>query len=62
VQLLVPVLAAFGGVVFLAEHLSLRLVIASALILGGVAMAVVKRTGPRQPDAAKEAQRSMFMD
>jgi drug/metabolite transporter (DMT)-like permease len=43
VQLLVPVLAAFGGVVFLAEDVSLRLVIASALILGGIAVAVVRR-------------------
>jgi len=43
VQLLVPVLAAFGGVVFLAEQVSARLAIASALILGGVAMAVLTR-------------------
>jgi drug/metabolite transporter (DMT)-like permease len=43
VQLLVPVLAAFGGVLFLAEQLSLRLVIASLLILGGVTLAIVKR-------------------
>ncbi|UCH61358.1 MAG: DMT family transporter [Anaerolineales bacterium] len=42
VQLLVPVLAAFGGVAFLAEHVSARLVIASALILGGVALGVWK--------------------
>ncbi len=43
VQLLVPVLAAFGGVAFLSEQVSVRLVSASALILGGVAMAVLKR-------------------
>jgi drug/metabolite transporter (DMT)-like permease len=48
VQLLVPVLAAFGGVAFLAEQVSLRLIGASALILGGVALAVVKR--PPVPD------------
>jgi len=42
-QLLVPVLAAFGGVVFLSERMSVRLVVASALILGGVALAVLKR-------------------
>jgi drug/metabolite transporter (DMT)-like permease len=41
-QLSVPVLAAFGGVVFLSERVSLRLAAASALILGGVALAVVK--------------------
>ena len=39
-QLLVPVLAALGGVVFLAEVVSLRLVVASLSILGGVALAV----------------------
>jgi drug/metabolite transporter (DMT)-like permease len=43
VQLLVPVLAAFGGVALLSEQISMRLVTASALILGGVAMAVLKR-------------------
>ena len=42
-QLLVPVLAAFGGVVFLSERMSVRLVVASALILGGVALALLKR-------------------
>ena len=40
VQLLVPVLAALAGVVVLDEVLSARLVLASALILGGVALAV----------------------
>ena len=43
VQLMVPVLAAFGGVVFLSEQMSIRLIGASALILGGVALAVIKR-------------------
>ncbi len=38
VQLLVPVLAALGGILFLSEPLTLRLVGASALILGGVAL------------------------
>lgn len=42
-QPLVPVLAAIGGVAFLSERMSMRLVIASALILGGVAVAVLKR-------------------
>lgn len=39
-QLAVPVIAAIGGVVFLAETLSLRLILASGLILGGIALAV----------------------
>ncbi len=46
VQLLVPVIAAFGGVLLLAEVVSARLIVASILILGGVAMAVIrKQTG-----------------
>ena len=40
VQLMVPVLAAFGGVAFLAEHVSVRLIAASSVILGGTGMAV----------------------
>lgn len=41
VQLSVPPLAATGGVLILAEHFSLRLVIASLLILSGIALAVL---------------------
>jgi drug/metabolite transporter (DMT)-like permease len=40
VQLLVPVLAAAGGVVVLGEAVPLRLPVAAALVLGGVALAV----------------------
>jgi drug/metabolite transporter (DMT)-like permease len=43
VQLLVPVLAALGGVVFLTETVSLRLVVSAVLVLGGVALAVLER-------------------
>jgi drug/metabolite transporter (DMT)-like permease len=43
VQLSVPVLAAFGGVLFLAEVVTLRLLIASFLILGGVALTVMAK-------------------
>jgi drug/metabolite transporter (DMT)-like permease len=43
VQLSVPVLAAWGGVAFLAEDISLRLVLAAALILGGIALAISGR-------------------
>ena len=42
VQLTVPVIAAFGGVAFLGEQVSFRLLLGSALILGGVALAVIK--------------------
>ena len=44
VQLAVPVLAAFGGVLFLSESLSARLVLSAALILGGIALALFTRT------------------
>lgn len=43
VQLSVPVIAAWSGVVFLAENVSARLVIAGVLILGGIALAVTSR-------------------
>jgi drug/metabolite transporter (DMT)-like permease len=45
VQLTVPVIAAAGGILFIGEILTWRLGIASALILGGVAVAVTARTG-----------------
>lgn len=43
VQLSVPVLAAWGGIVFLSETVSVRLLIAGVLILGGIALAVSSR-------------------
>jgi drug/metabolite transporter (DMT)-like permease len=43
VQLLVPVLAALGGVVLLSEALTLRLLLSSAMIIGGVALALTQR-------------------
>lgn len=43
VQLTVPVIAAIGGTVFLAESWTLRLAVCSALILGGVALAIVAK-------------------
>jgi drug/metabolite transporter (DMT)-like permease len=42
-QLSVPVIAAFGGVLLLSEAMSTRLLIASALILGGIAMTILGR-------------------
>lgn len=42
-QLSVPVIAALGGVVVLGEPLSLRLAVISAVVLGGVAMALGRR-------------------
>jgi drug/metabolite transporter (DMT)-like permease len=41
VQLTVPVVAGVGGLIFLPEPLTFRFVLASALILGGVAISIV---------------------
>ncbi len=43
VQLSVPVLAALGGIVFLDEALSVRLVLASLAILGGIAIVILDK-------------------
>jgi len=43
VQLSVPVIAAWSGVVLLAENVSVRLIVAGVLILGGIALAVSSR-------------------
>jgi drug/metabolite transporter (DMT)-like permease len=40
VQLAVPILAAVGGVLFLAEAISARLVLAAVMVLGGMALAL----------------------
>jgi drug/metabolite transporter (DMT)-like permease len=45
VQLSVPVLAAVGGVFFLAEPITVRLGLASITILGGVAMVILSKHG-----------------
>jgi drug/metabolite transporter (DMT)-like permease len=43
VQLSVPVIAAVGGVILLAEHITLRLVLASVATLGGIATVLAAR-------------------
>lgn len=43
VQLSVPAIAAFGGILFLHESLTLRLVLASVAILGGIGLVVLER-------------------
>ena len=43
VQLSVPVIAALGGIVFLGEPITLRLVLASVAILGGIALVIVQK-------------------
>jgi drug/metabolite transporter (DMT)-like permease len=43
VQLSVPVLAAAGGILFLGESITLRFVLASVAVLGGIALVAVMR-------------------
>jgi len=43
IQLSVPVIAAVGGVVFLLEPVSWRLVLSSIAILGGIGMTLTPR-------------------
>lgn len=43
VQLSVPVIAALGGIVFLGETLTLRLILASTAILVGIALVILER-------------------
>jgi drug/metabolite transporter (DMT)-like permease len=43
VQLSVPVIAALGGIVFLGETVTLRLVLASIAILGGITLVLLKK-------------------
>jgi drug/metabolite transporter (DMT)-like permease len=43
VQLIVPILAALGGVILLSENISLRLLVAAFMILGGVGLALLGR-------------------
>lgn len=47
VQLSVPVIAAFGGIVFIGEDVTLRLIVASIATLGGVAIVLAQRTAKR---------------
>ncbi len=46
VQLSVPVIAAFGGILFLGEDLTMRLAIATVAILGGIALVILEKQRP----------------
>lgn len=47
VQLSVPVIAAFGGALFLGEAITVRLLLASVAVLGGIALVIgLRRSGP----------------
>lgn len=43
VQLSVPVITALGGVLFLSESMSVRMIIASTAILGGIALVILEK-------------------
>jgi drug/metabolite transporter (DMT)-like permease len=43
VQLSVPVIAALGGIVFLGEAITSRLIVASIAVLGGIALVILER-------------------
>jgi drug/metabolite transporter (DMT)-like permease len=49
VQLSVPIIAALGGIVFLGEPLTLRLVLASLAILGGIVLVIQEKQGNCNP-------------
>jgi len=49
VQLSVPVIAALGGILFLGESLTLRLALASAAILGGIALVILEKPAAQGP-------------
>ncbi|MDX8384720.1 MAG: DMT family transporter [Ghiorsea sp.] len=43
-QLLVPVIAALGGILFVAEPITARLLVSASLVLGGILLVMLKRT------------------
>lgn len=49
VQLSVPVIAAFGGVIFVEEAVSLRLTLSAGMILGGILLAIMGRRQLKRP-------------
>ncbi len=49
VQLSMPAVTALGGVIFLAEPLTSRLLVASTAMIGGIALVMIQRARPR-PD------------
>ena len=58
VQLTVPVIAALGGVIFLGETVSVRLILASAAILGGIALVILEKQHANGAQQVAEADAS----
>lgn len=57
VQLSVPIIAALGGVVFLDEQITLRLLLAALAILGGIALVLLTRPAAQTPRDVPAEQR-----
>ncbi len=57
VQLLVPVIAAWGGVLFVAEAITFRLLLSAMMILGGILIVVLGRTYFVQLSKAKQSSK-----
>ncbi len=57
IQLSVPVIAALGGIVFLGEPLTLRLILASIAILGGIALVILDKQDAQRVAPADAASR-----
>lgn len=57
VQLSAPVIAAVGGILFLGEAMTLRLALASAAILGGIALVILEKPAARGAGQAVPAGR-----
>jgi drug/metabolite transporter (DMT)-like permease len=55
VQLLVPVLAAIGGVIFIGEIISFRLTASSLMILGGILLLILKKTPKKDGNTSRES-------
>lgn len=58
VQLSVPVIAALGGIVFLGEPITLRYVLASVAILGGIALVILEKQKAGNVQQVVPAKRS----
>jgi len=57
VQLSVPVIAALGGIVFLGEPITLRLILASLAILGGIALVILEKRNVSNTQPVAQADR-----
>ena len=58
VQLSVPVIAALGGITFLSEPITLRIVLASVAILGGIALVIIEKKNTNSAQQVVAADRT----